>query len=408
MAVFKILSLDGGGSWALIQIRALMDLYGENATGHQVLSRFDLACANSGGTLTLAGLILDWPLSKALDVLRDPAQRKSIFVRSSFFKDPVSHISNAFGFGSKYDTGAKYDGLRKLLGPTGDVAVTQLDPKLPQGPAGQTVRVLLCGFDYDRNREVFFRSDAASLSSSAGPAGPGATLAQAIHASTNAPINYFDEPALGPVANGVPSRYWDGAVGGYNNPLMAGLVETLANAGRYNTDAASIRVLTIGTGNVVLPLAQGMPGENGVYMSPRPRSNLKDDVIKLASSILDDPPDAATFHAHVMLGCPMPTAGTALPINDRVLRLNPLIQPVLINGTTWDFPPGLSSDAFKAIRDLEMDAVEQADVDRIDAFCTLWLNGAIPNQPIRANGRTLQPEIGYARYPRQATLNLFP
>ena len=61
MADFRILSLDGGGSWALIQVKALIDLYsrtgdGKDVTGHDILRKFDLIAANSGGALTLAGL----------------------------------------------------------------------------------------------------------------------------------------------------------------------------------------------------------------------------------------------------------------------------------------------------------------------------------------------------------------
>ena len=54
---FKSLSLDGGGAWALIEVRTLMKLYGDDATGHDVLKNFDLVAANSGGSLVLAGLV---------------------------------------------------------------------------------------------------------------------------------------------------------------------------------------------------------------------------------------------------------------------------------------------------------------------------------------------------------------
>lgn len=53
MAKFRILSLDGGGSWALIQVMALQAIYSENTTGHNVLKDFDLVAANSGGSITL-------------------------------------------------------------------------------------------------------------------------------------------------------------------------------------------------------------------------------------------------------------------------------------------------------------------------------------------------------------------
>ena len=40
---YKILSLDGGGAWALIQVKALQKIYGADTNGHAVLSRFDMA-----------------------------------------------------------------------------------------------------------------------------------------------------------------------------------------------------------------------------------------------------------------------------------------------------------------------------------------------------------------------------
>ncbi len=41
---YKILSLDGGGTWALLQAMALEDLY-QGCSGHEILSNFDLAVA---------------------------------------------------------------------------------------------------------------------------------------------------------------------------------------------------------------------------------------------------------------------------------------------------------------------------------------------------------------------------
>jgi uncharacterized protein len=52
---FCILSLDGGGTWSLIQIRVLQHLYGPDATGHEVLSNFGLVVANSGGSVVFGG-----------------------------------------------------------------------------------------------------------------------------------------------------------------------------------------------------------------------------------------------------------------------------------------------------------------------------------------------------------------
>lgn len=62
--VYRILSLDGGGSWALIK------LYGAAATGHQVLRDFDLVAATSGGSLVLGGLVENLSLNELLSVFR--------------------------------------------------------------------------------------------------------------------------------------------------------------------------------------------------------------------------------------------------------------------------------------------------------------------------------------------------
>ena len=51
---FRILSLDGGGSWALIQVRALQAIYGDpDKKGHEILSDFDMVAANSGGSIMI-------------------------------------------------------------------------------------------------------------------------------------------------------------------------------------------------------------------------------------------------------------------------------------------------------------------------------------------------------------------
>ncbi|MDE3084467.1 MAG: patatin-like phospholipase family protein, partial [Verrucomicrobiota bacterium] len=61
----RILSLDGGGSWALIEVRALLALYGD-VSGREVLSKFDLVSANSGGSIVAAALAGGWKLSEIL------------------------------------------------------------------------------------------------------------------------------------------------------------------------------------------------------------------------------------------------------------------------------------------------------------------------------------------------------
>jgi len=60
---YRILSLDGGGTWALIQARALRQIYGD-LRGRDVLAQFDLVAANSGGAIVAAALACDFTLSE--------------------------------------------------------------------------------------------------------------------------------------------------------------------------------------------------------------------------------------------------------------------------------------------------------------------------------------------------------
>jgi patatin-like phospholipase/acyl hydrolase len=53
---YKILSLDGGGSWALIQARALGNIYGATTPGREILKQFNLVAATSGGSLVAGAL----------------------------------------------------------------------------------------------------------------------------------------------------------------------------------------------------------------------------------------------------------------------------------------------------------------------------------------------------------------
>src|SRR5580658_9122669 len=111
------------------------------------------------------------------------------------------------------------------------------------------------------------------------------TLAEAIHASTNAPVNYFDAPASFPDRSG---RYWDGAIFGCNNPVLAGVTEAIMQ----NQDPLNLAVLSIGTASVALPWPMaGQPASPFVQQIVTP--GFVTDLHKLATSVLDDPPDIA-------------------------------------------------------------------------------------------------------------------
>ena len=397
MAQFRILSLDGGGSWALIQLKALINLYSPNGTGgdvtgHEVLRKFDLAIGNSGGTITLGGLLMDRPLSEIVGYFENSDLRSRIFVSAGLFSDPASFIlEHTIGVGYKYNTQAKLAGLKSIMGPLAESMVSSVPAMLGPNYRGAKTNVVFCAFDYDRNRETFFRSDLASL---AGASHLDVSIVLAIHTSSNAPVNYFDAPA-----ETSTGRYWDGAIGGYNNPVFAGVVEALANARSYGTSRAEICALSLGTGSVILPPQRHAPHEDPGLVAAATNWSLPNDINKLATSIVDDPPDAASFHAHVVLDGPLPAGAGAPATSGRIVRMSPLVQPFLgDHDDPWMLPPGLSVQEFQALVNLGIDATAQPDVDRISAFADQWIAGEILNQPIQADPVSLVPRIGHRFY----------
>lgn len=390
---YRILSLDGGGSWALIEVRALIDLYDLNTTGHQVLAEFDLVAANSGGSLVLGGLVENLKLGALLDYFEDEDKRKAIF-------SPTASVANQTlealaGIGPKYSAENKLPALQSLLPNHGNLPMTEAAAGIKrQGKAD--VHLLIVGFDYDRNRAIFFRS--APVGKPGGQWGVGdtakVTLAEAIHASTNAPVNYFDAPAQFPDA---PERYWDGGVTGCNNPVLAAVTEAIA----LGNPPAEIAALSLGTATVALPWPQ--PGDApAVYLRTPSDTGLKNDLQKLATSILDDPPDMASFVVHVMTGGSPGNAKS--PADSRIVRMNPLISPVPAPAPSrWKPPGSMTAAQFKFIRDLDMDALEPNQVAAISAYTDLWIRGDTRNQPIRMDADALAPELGPFSYGDAAT-----
>lgn len=389
--LYRILSLDGGGSWALIEAAALGDIYGLKTPGHEILNHFDLAIANSGGSIVLAGLILNMSPAEILATLFDESIRKGIFVKKFLNEYIVEILNEKFSF-RKYKTKNKYDGLSKAFqGKRIDILLTEIND-IQNGFPIKT-DIVISAFDYDRERAKFFRS---RKDSKTGVHSPGVTLRQAIHASSTAPVKFFDDPAY--VEDGELHRYWDGGVGGFNNPVMAGVIETLAN---YPEKRKDLRVLSIGTGNNFLPLWKPGAPKNGLY-KPRLSPGLVNDITLIAQAIVSDPPDAASFNAHVVLDGDLPppdpqNRGPASGYVKHLVRMNPLVQPRVL-GKGWDFPLGISPYDFIELTQLQLDAVGRQEVDVIRRFTKAWLQGQITNQAIQCNTKTLKHEIGHEKY----------
>ncbi len=380
----RVLSLDGGGTWALVQARALADIFGESTPGPYILGCFDLVVANSGGSIVAAALACGKTPGEVAALFADATQRRAIFAAL-----PWAPLRGD-GVLPKYSTVAKRAALEKMLA-TADPRATSAPLSCWRDDHGGP-DLLILAFDYDVNRAAFFRSNVASRAASQDGAAPvQATLLDAVHASTNAPVLYFDAPAQ--VGQGEASRrYWDGAIAGYNNPVLAGVIEALANG----EPASTIEVVSIGTGTVRRPRRTG--GEDGDAYAGGGRPGLLGDIRKLATAILDDPPDAASFTSHVVLGGHLPRAAGDVVQDGPVIRLSPSIQPRRsTDGWSWPAGAALRDGDLQALANLDMDAVSDEDVDLIERLCRDWIAGAVPNQPIRTND-DLAAEIGHDRY----------
>ncbi len=260
---YKILSLDGGGSWALVQARVLQDIYGD-IPGHELLKKFDLVIANSGGSLVLACLCNNMLLSEIISVFRSEEKRKRIFVRLKASEHSLLSLARSvfknLSIGPKYSADAKRNGLLSVLSDHDPLAKGGLLPivktplsQLPAIIGKESLQIIIVGFDYFKERATFFRSNKKSKTDKFNKTYYEITLGDAIHASSNAPVNYFQEYAkvnLECLQEGEQEKkinwYWDGAVAGFNNPVLAGLIEAMTN--EVNRPLEDFKILSIGTG----------------------------------------------------------------------------------------------------------------------------------------------------------------
>jgi hypothetical protein len=120
--------------------------------------------------------------------------------------------------------------------------------------------------------------------------------------------------------------------------------------------------------------------------------SLLDSVKRVAGAILDDPPDNATRDGYFLTG-------------GRLVRMNPMIRPVLNGGGRWDLDPGYarlgmadSARAFATLADMPMDAVEQHEVALIAAMGVEWMKGDIQNQPVMWSPVDGKPSQGHTRF----------
>jgi patatin-like phospholipase/acyl hydrolase len=384
----RILALDGGGIWALIQAKALGSIYGFDTPGQDILRRFRFVFANSGGSIVLAGLIANKSPAAILAILTSPQEAARMFDRKRLF-----WLRRLVPFLPRYRTSSKQAMLRAVFGNT---ELKTLDPE-----SKTPTYFVIVSFDFDRERAFFFRSRPSLRTSSVD-----VLLADAVHASSTAPVRFFDAPAeitvrLDGSEQGKTMHFWDGAVTGLNNPVAAAVAEALS----VQVPADDIAVLSLGTGNVVLPNTRTKQTVEPDYVVRPTEPGLLATLTKLAQSVIGDPPDFASFLAHASLGGRTPPPGSDTPVIDGpVVRLNPLVTPIWTGKPPeWDTPSGLQPDEFKRLIELEIDATAPDEIALISRFADLWLAGEILNQPIRLHFRDpergLVAEIGHSAAP---------
>jgi hypothetical protein len=406
---YRVLSLDGGGTWALIQAKALGAVYGGDSDGWAILDRFDLAVANSGGALVLAMLLNGMTPDEIVALFRNPRERALIFERNAIFDRALGGL---FGFGSRYHAPGKLAGLLDIFqrssrrwGPEFatlplDLIAAALNAERARKRLGP-FHFLITAFDFDAERSVFFRSDPRSAAAHFRSA-PVPSIAGALHAATNAPVRYFNRPAEVEFADGSAVNYWDGAVGGYNNPVMAGVIEALAADPKRR---ASMQVLSLGTAGTRLPVvAPNYPGSAPWVVRRKPLRGLDSvrivsDLRKITAAMMVDRPEAAGYMAHIALGEPVATPDGGAVRATRIVRLNPMIQPMHAGAgedgqprwKAYDWfaePSSLRGKSlFERLVVLDMDAVADGEVQDIERLADLWLAGKVPNQPIYSDDR---------------------
>lgn len=210
-ATYKILSLDGGGTWALLQVLTLQHLFElkypqREVRGHEVLRHFDLVIANSGGSMVLAALSCNWTFKKTIAIFEDQDKRSQIFSKlrrsERYFPVNILHSLGITSIGSRYSTTRKVAALKDILRieDNDGKVIRRLDgvllPDLPELMGKKSLQLVVTTFDIINRRAKLFRSFKGSKARAEQVAGldhfDEINLVKAIHGSSNAPVNYFD------------------------------------------------------------------------------------------------------------------------------------------------------------------------------------------------------------------------
>lgn len=370
--MYNILSLDGGGSWSLLQFLTLKHRYG-NIKGHDLLRNYDLVAANSGGSIVLAALCCNWDMDTCLKLFYQKGNRDLIFCRNSFWEKYFpADITGLFGAGPKYSVKKKYAGFKKLFKQIEDIPMEGL----PEYVGNPTMRFVVATFDALHNKAKLFKSY-----SSAHQPFDSISLVQAISGSTNAPISYFDFPAK-IKAKGTERFYylWDGALGGFNNPVAAAFTEAI----KLGINKDDINIISLGTSNKIVSKRERkyfylLYINVTKHRKTKPRLGLKffgKTVVNQAKTVLYEPPDWANYITYIWRF--EQSLSTTEYNKKRFIRLSPLIHR-----NPSDNNPEELDRLIDTLYDLDMDLTADSDIEQLNQCFEKWSAGQLYNQPIR-------------------------
>lgn len=205
-------------------------------------------------------------------------------------------------------------------------------------------------------------------------------LTQAIHGSSNAPLAYFDFPARFKAKESeLFYELWDGALGGFNNPLVAGLLE-VADIGIPLKD---VQIVSIGTGNKTMSQKEKERFYQLKQITIRERRIkwkfwrwkyqflfFQKVLLNQAKTILFQPPDWANYVSLKLL-----SIGGIENAAARIVRLSPMLH-----SDSNTHPAVLA--LLDKLYNLDMDLTSDGDMELILRCFDEWKQGKIRNQPL--------------------------
>ena len=225
MDQIRILSLDGGGSLAGIAGRGARPAVWRADAGPRNHPAIRCRRGNSGGSIVLTALCCNYTPQDIVRVYADPDTRPADVQPAVVGRRSSGYCRCGCCF-LPYSSTGKFKALKDLFdrnGQSGRAGALVIRLPIGRNTSRHDVNLLVTAYDYDRERAAFFRSNDQSPAQSSGAARQRDAGRSGSRVHQRADLR-FDEPAE---VRG--RRYWDGGLAGYNNPVLAAVVEAMTN-----------------------------------------------------------------------------------------------------------------------------------------------------------------------------------